>query len=448
MSTSATPSKPPAKPETISLLEVLGRFRDRRLAAIFLLGMASGFPWVLIGSAMSAWLKDAGLDRAAIGYFGSVFTVYAINFLWAPLLDRYRWPLAASIGRRRGWILVTQIALLLFSLGIAFTNPGSSLLWTSLLAMGIATASATQDIAIDAYRIAIIPREEKQTITHAAAMATGGWWTGFGLLGALPFFLAGSGGMEWPSIYVLLASLWLGFIVLVLCLADAPESTEPATPKAASVSGWLAATVVAPLKDFFQRHGSRFALSVLAFIFLFKIGEAFLGRMSIVFYKEVGFSDDEIGLYSKIVGWGATLVFALLGSLISARFGIVRGLLLGGIAMAASNLMFAWIAQVGPNTQLLAAAVIVDGFTGALATVAFVAFISWLTSHAYSATQYALMASLGNLGRTSLAAFSGALVNGLGGNWSLFFVITAVMVVPSLLLLWYLGKEIELRRQA
>ena len=176
------------------------------------------------------------------------------------------------------------------------------------------------------------------------------------------------------------------------------------------------------------------ACTLLLFVFLFKIGEAFLGRMSITFYKEIGFSNEQIGYYSKLIGWGATVFFTLLGSLINVRFGIIKGLMIGGIAMAASNLMFALIANVGPNEHLFLATIFVDNFTTAFSTVAFVSFLTILTGEAFSATQYALLASLGNLGRTTLASFSGELVDYLN-SWPLFFILTAVMVIPSLIML-------------
>src|SRR6056300_1196946 len=163
-------------------------------------------------------------------------------------------------------------------------------------------------------------------------------------------------------------------------------------------------------------------------MFSVKVGEAFLGRMSIVFYKEVGFTNEQIGDYSKMFGWFVTVTFTLVGSIINARFGVIRGLMIGGLAMAASNLMFAWIAVAGPEVWLLLLTLVVDNFTTAFSTVAFVAFLTALTGRAFSATQYAMLASLGNLGRTTLASFSGTMVDGLEGNWSLFFVITFLMV--------------------
>lgn len=182
-------------------------------------------------------------------------------------------------------------------------------------------------------------------------------------------------------------------------------------------------------------------MTVLLFVFLFKVGEAFLGRMSIVFYKEVGFSNEQIGEYSKLIGWGFTILFTLLGSAINVRFGVIKGLLIGGIAMAGSNLMFAWMAQVGPNENLFLATIVVDNFTTAFSTIAFVSFLTFMTGRAFSATQYALLASLGNASRTLLSSFSGAMVDWLNGDWTLFFIITTLMVVPSLIMLVFLGKH-------
>ena len=206
--------------------------------------------------------------------------------------------------------------------------------------------------------------------------------------------------------------------------------------------------VIQPIGEFFSRNGVKLAFSILAFIFLFKIGEAFLGRMSIVFYKEVGFTNAEIGTYSKLVTWWVTIVFALLGSAVNLRLGIIKGLLIGGVAMASSNLMFSWIALVGPDTDLFLSAVLIDGFTSAWSTVAFVAFISLLFNRTFTATQYALMASLGALGKTVLSSSSGQIVDYMDGNWALFFVLTALMVIPSLIFLWFIRNPIaELERK-
>jgi PAT family beta-lactamase induction signal transducer AmpG len=431
--------------EGMSWKETIQSYMDRKLLWVFMLGCSSGFPWVLIGSNMSGWLKDAGLTRAAIGYFGSVFAVYAINFLWAPLVDRVKLPLIGGLlGQRRSWIFLCQSLILVCTLGIAGINPADNLMFTSMLALAIAIASATQDIAVDAFRIDTFPKSHSNKLPQASAMAVIGWWTGYSLPGYLAFINADS--MGWNGVYYGMAVI-VGILMLFTLLVGEPrthrdELQHDAEERHSQVVGsrvlaWLTVTVVEPFLDFFRRNGVQVALTLLLFVFLFKIGEAFLGRMSIPFYKEIGFSNEQIGHYSKLIGWWVTIFFTLVGSMFNVKFGIVRGLMIGGIAMAASNLMFSWIANVGPSEDLFLATIIVDNFTTAFSTVAFVSFLTVLTGQAFSATQYALLASLGNFGRTTLASFSGELADYLN-DWSLFFIITALMVIPSLIMLWSL----------
>lgn len=427
-------------------------YKDKRLLIVFALGCMSGFPWVLIGSAMTAWLQEAGLTRTAIGFFGSVFIVYAINFLWAPLLDSLKLPFISRLGRRRSWILLMQLLILISVLAIAFTEPSISLVWTSCLALCIAISSATQDIAIDAFRIEILSVDENQKIPAAAAMTTSGWWSGYSLPGALALILSDQAGIEWKHVYLCLSFFIVLSIGFILSIAEPKSMEAQAQDKQVDSNGfsfsrWFMDTVFKPIAEFFQRNGWVIAASLLLFVFAFKIGEAFLGRMSIVFYKEVGFTNTDIGIYSKMIGWWVIIVFSLLASAINIRLGIVKGLLISGVAMAATNLMFTWIALVGPNLTLFAATIIVDNFTASFATVAFVSFISYLTNRLHTATQYALLASLGNLGRTTLAVFSGAMVDFLDGNWAIFFIITALMVIPSLLILYFLAKKTKLGEQ-
>jgi MFS transporter, PAT family, beta-lactamase induction signal transducer AmpG len=425
-----------------SWLATIKSYADRRLAWVFMLGCSSGFPWVLIGSNMSGWLKDADLTRSAIGYFGSVFAVYAINFLWAPLIDRVRLPfLSVAIGQRRSWILFCQMIIFVGTLVIAGINPAQNLKLTSLIALLIATASATQDIAIDAFRIDTFPKSESYKLPQASAMAVIGWWTGYSLPGYLAFTNADQYG--WNSVYYGMSAIVLVLMLFTL-LTREPQTDRDLLQKEAEQrhskvvnfkpATWLSVTLFEPFYDFFKRNGTQVALTLLLFVFLFKIGEAFLGRMSIPFYKEIGFSNDQIGYYSKLIGWGATMLFTFIGSMFNVRFGLVKGLIIGGTAMSASNLMFAWIAHIGPNEHVFLATILVDNFTTAFSTVAFVSFLTVLTGQAFSATQYALLASLGNLGRTTLASFSGELADYLN-NWPFFFILTSVMVIPSLIML-------------
>jgi PAT family beta-lactamase induction signal transducer AmpG len=207
---------------------------------------------------------------------------------------------------------------------------------------------------------------------------------------------------------------------------------------------WLTGTVIGPILSFFNKNGFKIALAILAFIFLFKIGEAFLGRMSVIFYKEIGFTKSDIALYSKGLGWITTVIFTLLGGLFAIRSGVIKAMFVSGILMASTNLLFSLLAWSGKSELLFAIAVIFDDMAAAFATVAFVAFISMLVDRTYTATQYALLASIGTAGRTTLAASSGALVDWLNGDWGIFFIITAIMVIPSLIFLFMIRHKLKL----
>ncbi len=426
-----------------SLIESMMSLRKEvRLWRIFLLGIASGYPWLLIGSAMTSWLKDVGMSRSAIGAFGVIFVAYTLNFLWAPLVDHIRIPILDRLGHRRSWIVLCQVFLILFATLLALTGPGISVSITVVLCLGIAMASATQDLAIDAYRITIIREDEPELIGHGAALATCGWWTGFSLPGIVAFWASDHVG--WGPVYFGMAATLGVVTLLVLWLFREPDRAQnPMPSRFPGLFGWFDKTYIDAVAEFFRRNGIQLALGLLAFIFLFKIGEAFLGRMVIVFYKEVGFTDTQIGLYSKGLGLLVTFVSSIAAGIYAGRFGAARGLLFAGIAMAATNLLFAWIAIAGPYAELYTLAVIADGITSAFSTVALVTFISYYTSRLHTATQYGALASLGNSSRTLLAASSGVLVDQLGGNWAMFFILTALMVTPSLLVLTWLARRVR-----
>lgn len=516
-----------------SFLQALQYFKDKRLLTIFCFGIASGFPWVLIGSAMTGWLKDEALSRSSIGLFGLIFACYSVNFLWSPLVDRLKIPIFSRMGQRRSWILLTQLVIVAFTLSISQLDVQSNLSMLALFGLIIAFAGASQDISIDAYRIDILQSSDSNYMAAGSAMATAGWWTGYAGLGAIPFLLADSPSWQWSEVYlvlgavmlVLTATAWLvkepdsnreseqkaielnyqealsnyngaclpillmlPAIILTIAYANFgypywPENGWLSESKLLSVSiivftllilfirqliglnkrlnvaehnnsagslgsterltAWLLTTLVAPIQEFFDRNGAKLALSILLFVFLFKLGEAYLGRMSVVFYREVGFSNADIAYYSKMINWGVTIVFSLIGSLFTIHYGILKGLFIGGIAMASSNLLFALMAVVGPDKALFAFTVFADGFTSAWGSVAFVALLSVLCNKTFTASQYALMASLGTFGRVMVGSYSGILVDWLDGNWALFFILTALMVIPSLLFLYSIKEPLN-----
>jgi PAT family beta-lactamase induction signal transducer AmpG len=430
-----------------------------------LLGIISGFPWVLIGSSLSLWLKEDGLSRSTIGWAGLIFGVYAINFLWAPLIDRIRIPwLTNKIGHRRGWIVTMQFFILVSLVCWSTIDPTANLWAVIAIGLVIAIASATQDITVDALRIEQIGENEGMSMQAGAAMAVVGWWTGYKLGGVVALNAAQyfqNAGIEnyWQTTFLILGVIIIACNIGLMFVHEtqpterqiAQKQTDQMIEEKLGSSGvitkiiaWISGAIAGPIISFFKRNGFKIAIGILGFVFLFKIGEAFLGRMSIVFYKEMGFSKGDIALYSKGIGWITTVTFTLLGGLFAIRSGVVKAMFISGILMAATNLLFAALAWSGKSEWLFAVAVLLDDITAAFATVAFVAFISLLVDRTYTATQYALLASIGTLGRTTLAASSGELVDWLNGDWGVFFIITTVMVIPSLILLWFIRNKLKL----
>tara|TARA_B100001057_G_scaffold15567_1_gene14757 strand:+ start:1457 stop:2833 length:1377 start_codon:yes stop_codon:yes gene_type:complete len=448
-----------------SFSEMFNIYLDKRMLKILLLGAISGFPWVLIGSSLSLWLKEDGLSRSTIGWAGLIFGVYAFNYLWAPLIDRIQIPfLTKRIGHRRGWIVLMQICIL-FSLVLwSMINPSENLALVITVGLIIAVASATQDITVDALRIEQIGENEDKSMAAGAAMAVVGWWTGYKLGGVLSLFsaeLLQNAGFTnyWQLTFLILGVLVILMNIGLMFINEAInserhirqiENDQFISNKFKNVNfftkfvTWIGGTISGPIISFFKKNGFNIAIGILGFVFLFKVGEAFLGRMSIIFYKEIGFSKSDIAIYSKTLGWITTVVFTLLGGLFVIRSGVLKAMFLAGIVMASTNLLFSVLAWSDKSELLFVIAVIFDDIAAAFATVAFVAFISLLVDRAYTATQYALLASIGTAGRTTLASSSGALVDWLNGDWGIFFIITALMVIPSLIILWIMKNKLKL----
>ena len=448
-----------------SLSETFSIYFDKRMLKILLLGSISGFPWVLIGSSLSLWLKEDGLSRTTVGWAGLIFGVYAFNYLWAPLVDRIQIPfLTKKIGHRRGWIVLMQLIILASLILWSLINPTENLALVITVGLLIAIASATQDITVDALRIEQIGENEGKSMAAGAAMAVVGWWSGYKLGGVLALFSAEHFQMLGFENYWQITFLILGILIILmnigLMFVSEQNSNERRDKQAlndkiiseklgnnnffSNLITWIGGTLGGPIISFFKKNGFSIALGILGFVFLFKVGEAFLGRMSIIFYKEIGFSKSDIAIYSKTLGWITTVIFTLLGGLFVIRSGVLKAMFLAGIIMASTNLLFSVLAWSDKSELLFAIAVIFDDIAAAFATVAFVAFISLLVDRAYTATQYALLASIGTAGRTTLASSSGALVDWLNGDWGLFFILTALMVIPSLIILWSMKNKLKL----
>ena len=448
-----------------SFAEMFKIYFDYRMLKILLLGAISGFPWVLIGSSLSLWLKEDGLSRSTIGWAGLIFGVYAFNYLWAPLIDRIQIPfLTKKVGHRRSWIVLMQVLILVSLIFWSVMSPTQDLALIITVGLIIAIASATQDITVDALRIEQIGENEGKSMAAGAAMAVVGWWTGYKLGGVISLFSAEILQNFGFDNYWQLTFLILGILVILMNigLMFVNETTNSDRVKKQKENDklfsnkftkeniitkcltWIGGTIGGPIISFFKKNGFSIALGIIGFVFLFKIGEAFLGRMSIIFYKEIGFSKSDIAIYSKTLGWITTVIFTLLGGLFVIRSGILKAMFLAGIIMAGTNLLFSVLAWFGKSEILFAVAVIFDDIAAAFATVAFVAFISLLVDRAYTATQYALLASIGTAGRTTLASSSGALVDWLNGDWGTFFILTALMVIPSLIILWIMRNKLQL----
>ena len=451
-----------------SLSETFSVYFDKRMLKILLLGAISGFPWVLIGSSLSLWLKEDGLSRSTVGWAGLIFAVYAFNYLWAPLIDRIQIPyLTKKIGHRRGWIVLMQILILISLFLWSVIDPSENLALVISVGLLIAIASATQDITVDALRIEQISENEGKSMAAGAAMAVVGWWSGYKLGGVLSLFSADFLENLGFQNYWQLTFLILGILIILmnigLMFVNETDSTERQINQKENdqlIAGkfqnsnfltktitWISGTISGPIISFFKKNGFQIALGILGFVFLFKVGEAFLGRMSIIFYKEIGFSKSDIAIYSKTLGWVTTVIFTLLGGLFVIRSGVLKAMFLAGILMASTNLLFSLLAWSGKSEILFAIAVLFDDIAAAFATVAFVAFISLLVDRTYTATQYALLASIGTAGRTTLASSSGALVDWLNGDWGVFFILTAIMVIPSLIILWIIRNKLKINEK-
>lgn len=420
----------------------LAAYTDRRVLLVLALGFASGLPLLLTFSTLSAWLAVVGVRRAAIGAFALVGTPYAFKFLWSPLMDWLPPPL--PLGRRRGWGVAIQIALIVSLLVLGSCDPKRHLGTMAGFALLVAFLSASQDIVIDAWRVEILPLELQGP--GAGAIQTG-YRIAMLVSGAGTLVIASRFG--WFAAYATMAAL-LVVGMLVFLFGPEPASAVAASAVASAARmidhdrGWnalarrLSNAVVGPFTDFMRRP---LWLVILLFIVGYKLGEATAGAMSTPLYISLGFSLDEIAAISKLFGAFAIVAGALLGGLVTVRWGIVRSLLLCGVLQSIGNLAYVLQAVEGHRVAYLALCVTAENLTGGMAGAALIAYLSSLCSPAYTATQYALLSSLASVGRAIVASSSGVLAEALG--WVRFFLLTTVVTIPALLLLvWIARREV------
>jgi MFS transporter, PAT family, beta-lactamase induction signal transducer AmpG len=411
----------------------LAEYTDRRVVLVLILGFASGLPLLLTFSTLSAWLASVGIRRATIGAFALVGAPYSLKFIWSPLIDRLPPPL--PLGRRRGWGISIQIALIAATVSLGACDPRHHLGAMGALAVLVAFLSASQDVVIDAWRVEILPIEYQGP---GAGVIQTGYRIAMLVSGAGALIIADHAG--WFVAYATMAALLFGGLLVFLfspepqAAATAERSTENKDWQA--ISAWFATAVGGPFSDFMRRP--MWPLIIMAVVG-YKLGEALAGVMAIPLYISLGFTLTEIAAMSKLVGFGATIVGALIGGVLAARFGILRSLLLCGVLQSAGNLFYVLQAIEGHRIFYLALCVSAENLTGAMAGAALVAYLSSLCSPAFTATQYALLSSLASLGRTLFASSGGVLADTLG--WVPFFLLTTVATVPALLLIAWIAQR-------
>jgi PAT family beta-lactamase induction signal transducer AmpG len=393
---------------------------------ILALGFFSGLPLALTASTLTAWLADTGVERTAIGLFAAVATPYAFKFLWAPLMDALRLPLLGRLGRRRSWLLLCQVLLVASMIAMAGSNPASMPLATALIAVILATASASQDIVIDAYRVELLPTEAQGA---GAAMATFGYRIGMLVSGAGALFLADHYG--WHTTYFCMAGVMGVGALLTLLMRE--TSTAHTQRTVHSLRAFLRQSVIAPLADFTTRPHW---VAVVCFIVLYKLGDAFLGTMFNPFLLDIGFTKSQIAEIVKLYGFAATMLGVFVGGALVAKLGMYRALMLSGVLHMGTNLLLVVQAQLGADAHFLIFSIASENLTGGMSTAAFIAYLSALCSLHYTATQYALVSSLAAFGRTWLSTPSGYVADAVG--WEIFFAISCIISLPSLLVLWWI----------
>lgn len=430
-----------------------GAYANPRVRAMLFLGFSSGLPFSLVLTTLSAWLRQSGIDRATIGYFSLVGLAYSLKYFWAPVVDRLPLPLLHGLGRRRSWMLLAQACIVLGLVLMAASDPAVDAVHVAWLAVFTAFASATQDIAVDAYRIEAAAERDQGAM--AAAYQIG---YQVALICAGAGALTAAAGYGWRVSYLAMAACALVGVATTLLIAEPDARVDRATlapepmvarflrraagwpaPLRAAVA-WLIGAVICPFADFFQRNGLRAGLPILLLVVTYRLNYTTMGVAANPFYIDMGFTLEQIALVSKVYGVIMTMAGALLAGLLIRRFGVLRTMLLGLVMLSAANLLYAHMAAIQPGVAWLATVVSADNVANGIAGTSFIAYMSSLTSARYTATQYALFGTLWSLPAKSIASQWGNVVNAWG--YPLFFVCTALIAAPAFVLaLWLLWRQ-------
>ena len=398
------------------LLVVIDPYLEKKMLVTLVMGFVSGVPLLLTITLLQAWLTDEGISKSTIGLFALVGLPYSLKFLWAPIFDKY---IINALGRRRGWLLVSQIALIISIVGLGMTNPSLSAINVAILALLVTFFSASQDIVIDAYRRESL-LDEEQTLGASAYVL------GY-RIGALA---AGAGGLiladliSYQFVYMIMASIMVIGVVTTI-IADEPlQEDEPKTLKDA---------VIMPFTEFFDRKGFNSAVLILLFVLLYKVGDTMAHSLSTNFYLDIGFTKTEIGTVVKVFGLIATLIGAFLGGLISLRIGLYKSLIIFGIFQAVATLGFSVLASVGNYISVLMIVISLENLAAGMGYTAYLAFMANMTNKEFTATQFALMTAIMSIPRTFLSGSSGFLVEIL--DWQIYFIFCSLIAIPALIIL-------------
>jgi len=412
----------------LSVYNIFKIYFDRRMIVMLALGFSSGFPLALVVGTMSLWLKDNGIALSAIGALSLIKAPFSFKWAWAPLVDKLRLPLLSNLGQLRSWAILSQIVLFFGILGMASINIQNGIGWLIFFAVIVVFASGTQDIVLDAYRI---DRFNEQEQAAGVAVFTLGYRFGMIFSGAGALFL--SDIISWNSVYAIMS---LGAIVGIITILLVKEPLQKHKSNYENIKTFIKYAVIAPLTDFLCRKNW---ITIILFIFFYRMSDAYMGQMAYPFFDDLGFSKSQIAAASKIYGMIATIVGGFIGGIIMNKMGMFNGLLFCGILQSISNFVYVLQAQIGHNFAMLCTTISFDNIASGMGTIAFVAYLSSLCNKKYTATQYALLSSLMTLSRDVFSATSGWLAETV--SWETFFTLTVFMGLPAILLLFKLNKQ-------